>query len=366
MANLLDYLDWRGDLTLRQSPFNEVDNLILAELSFIDFSGIVPAPGEGPRVPLWQAAQRWQAGNRGESVNMGVLVPNRIPEMLRRMAETPRFRDMELCGYREHLDTERAEQFAVLTILCGDGTAYFSFRGTDDTLAGWKEDFYLSCMAEVPAQKKAVAYTKEMARLCPRLKLRLGGHSKGGNLAVWAGVFAPAAVQRRICAVWSNDGPGFRDDILSLPQHRRLEDRIHTIVPKSSVVGMLLEHEDPYTVIKSRQLGIFQHDPYSWEVQGGGFVVVDQVTQGSRKLDQTVKSWLDALTPTDREVFLDGLYQALAGTQARSLDDLAQPKNLYTVFQGLTRLDEGTRTSIARTLGLLAKSAAGVLLDDDF
>lgn len=168
MANLLDYLDWRGDLTLRQSPFNEVDNLILAELSFIDFSGIVPAPGEGPRVPLWQAAQRWQAGNRGESVNMGVLVPNRIPEMLRRMAETPRFRDMELCGYREHLDTERAEQFAVLTILCGDGTAYFSFRGTDDTLAGWKEDFYLSCMAEVPAQKKAVAYTKEMARLCPR------------------------------------------------------------------------------------------------------------------------------------------------------------------------------------------------------
>ena len=112
MANLLDYLDWRGDLILRQSPFNEVDNLILAELSFIDFSGIVPAPGEGPRVPLWQAAQRWQAGNRGELVNMGVLVPNRIPEMLRRMAETPRFRDMELCGYREHLDTERAEQFA--------------------------------------------------------------------------------------------------------------------------------------------------------------------------------------------------------------------------------------------------------------
>ena len=91
MANLLDYLDWRGDLILRQSPFNEVDNLILAELSFIDFSGIVPAPGEGPRVPLWQAAQRWQAGNRGELVNMGVLVPNRIPEMLRRMAEPPIF-----------------------------------------------------------------------------------------------------------------------------------------------------------------------------------------------------------------------------------------------------------------------------------
>ena len=165
--------------------------------------------------------------------------------------------------------------------------------------------------------------------------------------------------------MYNNDGPGFTKKVLTAPGYLELIPRIHSFVPQSSVVGMLLEHEAPYTVIKSRQLGIFQHDPYSWEVQGGGFLVVDQVTQGSRKLDQTVKTWLDALTPTDREVFLDGLYQALAGTQARSLDDLAQPKNLYTVFQGLTRLDEGTRTSIARTLGLLAKSAAGVLLDDD-
>ena len=176
---------------------------------------------------------------------------------------------------------------------------------------------------------------------------------------------ASPTVRDRVKAVYNNDGPGFTKKVLTAPGYLELIPRIHSFVPQSSVVGMLLEHEDPYTVIKSRQLGIFQHDPYSWEVQGGGFVVVDQVTQGSRKLDQTVKSWLDALTPTDREVFLDGLYQALAGTQARSLDDLAQPKNLYTVFQGLTRLDEGTRTSIARTLGLLAKSAAGVLLDDD-
>ncbi len=147
---------------------------------------------------------------------------------------------------------------------------------TDDTLAGWKEDFYLSCMQEVPAQKKAVEYTEAMARQYPRVKLRLGGHSKGGNLAVWAGVFCPLAVQRRIRSVWSNDGPGFHDEILSLPQHVRLEERIHTIVPRSSVVGMLLEHEEDYTVVDSSQQGLMQHDGFSWAVKGPRFCPTPQ------------------------------------------------------------------------------------------
>ena len=246
MANILDYLDWRGDLTLAQDPFNEVDNLILAELSFVDFGGIVPGPGEGRAVPLWKAAEAYFAKTEGRPIDMGVLVPNQIPELLRRTAASPRFRDMKLNGFVDHLDTVKAEQFAALAAECGDGTVYLSFRGTDDTLAGWKEDFYLSCMREVPAQKMAVAYTEAMAHQYPRIKLRLGGHSKGGNLAVWAGVFCPTAVQRRIAAVWSNDGPGFHEDILSQPRHIRLAERIHTIVPKSSVVGMLLEHEEDY------------------------------------------------------------------------------------------------------------------------
>ena len=177
MANILDYLDWRGDLTLAQDPFNEVDNLILAELSFVDFGGIVPGPGEGRAVPLWKAAEAYFAKTEGRPIDMGVLVPNQIPELLRRAAASPRFRDMKLNGFVDHLDTVKAEQFAALAAECGDGTVYLSFRGTDDTLAGWKEDFYLSCMREVPAQKMAVTYTEAMAHQYPRIKLRLGGHS---------------------------------------------------------------------------------------------------------------------------------------------------------------------------------------------
>ena len=263
-------------------------------------------------MPLWKAAEAYFAKTEGRPIDMGVLVPNQIPELLRRTAASPRFRDMKLNGFVDHLDTVKAEQFAALAAECGDGTVYLSFRGTDDTLAGWKEDFYLSCMREVPAQKMAVAYTEAMAHQYPRIKLRLGGHSKGGNLAVWAGVFCPTAVQRRIAAVWSNDGPGFHDDILSLPRHIRLAERIHTIVPKSSVVGMLLEHGRTTPSVDSSQQGLMQHDGFSWAVLGNRFVRLHSVTRQARLTDQELRGWVQGLTVEQREKFVDSAFQVLA------------------------------------------------------
>lgn len=182
MANLLDYLDWRGDLTLAQAPFNEVDNLILSELSFLDFGGIVPPPGEKGGVPLHQAAEAFfRRYGQAESIDMGVLVPSDIPLMLEKMAACARFRDMELHCFADWLDNEQAEQFAALTVDTGDGRLYLAFRGTDDTLAGWKEDLHMACMPQVPAQAMAVQYARQAAKQLPRRKLRLGGHSKAAT-----------------------------------------------------------------------------------------------------------------------------------------------------------------------------------------
>ena len=366
MANLLDYLDWRGDLTLAQDPFNEVDNLILAELSFVDFGGIVPDPGEGRAVPLWKAAEAYFAKTEGRPIDMGVLVPNQIPELLRRTAASPRFRDMKLNGFVDHLDTVKAEQFAALAAECGDGTVYLSFRGTDDTLAGWKEDFYLSCMREVPAQKMAVAYTEAMAHQYPRIKLRLGGHSKGGNLAVWAGVFCPTAVQRRIAAVWSNDGPGFHEDLLDLPQHRRLEERIYSIVPKSSVVGMLLEHGEDYVVVDSREQGLMQHDGFSWQVLGTEFVHLREITPQGRRTDLALRTWLKELSPEQRERFVEGLFQVLTASGASTLTDLKEDglKSAGAMVRAMKDLDKETRDALIDAVGLLMRSNVKVLLED--
>lgn len=323
MANLMDYLDWRGDLTLDQDPFNEVDNLILAELSFVDFGGIVPPPGKGGSVPLCDAAEAFfRQHPEGEPIEMGVLVPDAIPDMLRKMASSPRFGGMRLGGFADWLDEGRGEQFAALTVETGDGRLYLSFRGTDDSLAGWQEDFYLAFMPQVPAQAMAVQYVRDMARQYPRRKLRLGGHSKGGNLAVYAAVQCPAAVQRRIESVWSNDGPGFHEDFLELPQHRRMAERIISIVPKSSVVGMLLEHEEDYTVVDSDQLGLLQHDGFSWQVMGRGFVTLGRITRQAQLSDTTLRQWLRGMSTEQREKFVHALFTVLKASGAATLTDL--------------------------------------------
>ena len=164
--------------------------------------------------------------------------------------------------------------------------------------------------------------------------------------------------------MYSYDSPGFTQRVLSAPGYQELLPRIRSYVPQSSVVGMLLEHEEPYTVVKSRHLGIFQHDPYTWAVQGGSFICLEELSSGSRNLDLTLKNWLAGLTPQDRERFLDSLYQAFEDTQAQELEDLAQPRRLYSLIQGLVQLDENTRSHILHTLKKLLRAAADVLRED--
>ena len=366
MANLLDYLDWRGDLTLDQAPFNEVDNLILAELSFVDFKDIVPGPDEGESVVLREAAEAFFAKfPQGEKIDMGVLVPGAIPEMLRKMADSRRFGDMKLNCFVDHLDVGKGEQFAALAIETGDKGMYLSFRGTDDTLAGWKEDFELACMPEVPAQKKAVDYVKDVAKQFPRKKLRLGGHSKGGNLAVYAGVFCPVSVQRRIAAIWSNDGPGFHEDLLDLPEHQRVADRIYSIVPKSSVVGMLLEHEEDYTVVDSDQLGFLQHDGFSWQVLGGQFIKLRQVTRQAHLSDQELRSWVHGLSVEQREKFVSAMFDVLSATGAVTLTDLKDDsfKAVGAMVKAMKDLDKETRDGLWEFLAILVKSNLRMVLE---
>ena len=366
MANLLDYLDWRGDLTLEQAPFNEVDNLILAELSFVDFKDIVPGPGEGDSVVLREAAEQFLSRfPKGEKIDMGVLVPAAIPEMLRKMADSRRFGDMKLNCFVDHLDVGKGEQFAALAIETGDKTLYLSFRGTDDTLAGWKEDFELACMPEVPAQKKAVAYTWAVAKQFPRKKLRLGGHSKGGNLAVYAGVFCPESVQKRIIAVWSNDGPGFHNDLLDLPEHQRVAERIFSIVPKSSVVGMLLEHEEDYTVVDSDQLGFMQHDGFSWQVMGDHFITLRQVTQQAHLSDQELRKWVHGLSVEQRENFVNAMFDVLAASGAVTLTDLKDDsfKAVGAMIRAMKDLDKETRDGLWDFLAILFKSNLRMVLE---
>ena len=330
MADLFDYLFWRGDLTFTQSPLNEVDALIFSGLSYIRYGDSVAKNPDKP-VSLRDAAEEFfTLPDHEERIQL-----KKDLELIRRAADTRRFGSVNLYQYRDILLEEEQTQFAAVTFLLDDGTAYVAFRGTDSTMVGWKEDFNMSFMQVVPAQLMAVDYIRSLhAELWQ--PFYLGGHSKGGNLAVFAAARSSPAIQQRILAVYNNDGPGFNDYLMGDPGYQAMVPKIHTILPQSSVIGMLLEHEEPYTVIRSRQLGLLQHNFYSWELHGPGFVPVEEITAGSRFLNGTLKNWLADMTVQERSQVVDALFGLLQMGELDSALDIFHPKNLKTYLKTLS------------------------------
>ncbi|WMI80535.1 Mbeg1-like protein [Anaerotignum sp. MB30-C6] len=348
MTNVFDYLLWRGDLTLEQSPLQDVDSLILSCLSYHFFTEVLNQYDATP-VTIEELAQRVKALPQ-EKLHM------RDPQdivLLQLMGKSERYKNMEVCFYVDHVDIEKEAQFSAITILLGDGTFFISYRGTDLTLIGWKEDFNMSFLDFVPAQIAAAAYLLYVAENLTG-KIRLGGHSKGGNLAVFAAAVCPVNVQERIVCIYNHDGPGFQEGMLRFQGYKDIGPKIYSFVPQSSIIGMLMSRQGGYTVVKSAEKGLLQHDPYSWEVYGKDFVRLESVSIESKFWDRTLKNWLKALTPEKREKFVDALFELLSMTHADELGEVVlSPFNAFRTLQTLKDEDEETKKAIFDGLRLL-------------
>ena len=351
MADIFDYLDWRGDLPMDRVPPNPVDTLILSELSYIGFDTLVP-PGFQEPVTLAKAAEGFLALPDWEK---RVRV-KKDGELIAACAGTERFGGLELVFYQNEFLPEEESQFAAVTWLLPDGDAVITYRGTDLTLTGWKEDFNMSFQDSVPAQEKALRYLEAFARVHDR-GIYLAGHSKGGNLAVYAAARCQPELQTRLRAVHNHDGPGFRGTMLDDPGYRAIAGLAQTFLPQSSVVGMLLEHEEPFTVIKSRLVSLLQHEPYSWEVLGAGFVRVDDVDDGTRFLNDTVRTWLAGRSLQERNEFVDAVFELLTLGEIDDLRDVILPRNVLRYLRTLST-DEELRSIIAREFTQLIRTAA--------
>ena len=350
MADIFDYLLWRGDLPLEAVPLCPVDTLILSELSYIDFEGLVPGDFLHP-VPLKVAAEAFLAlPDRKERVRS-----KKDLDLIAECARTARFGGLRLVFYRSELLPEQQSQFAAVTWLLPTGGAIITYRGTDLTLTGWKEDFNMSFQEFVPAQEKALRYLEAFARAHAG-PVCLAGHSKGGKLAVYAAARCQPQLRARIDFAHNHDGPGFHSTMTADPGYREALPKVHTFVPQSSVVGMLLEHEEPYTVVRSRQLSLLQHEPYSWEVLGGNFIRMEEIDGNSRFLDMTIKTWLAGTTMAERNAFVDAVYELLTLSQTDDLRDIILPWNVLRYLRTLSS-DEHLRTVITRQFADLLRTA---------
>jgi hypothetical protein len=325
MANILDYLEWRGDLSFSKDGFNEVDNLILSVLAYVEYEGLVNETAGGPGTKLSDAAEYYKTHKFRSTAFYDNPFFKQIPQLLQKAAQSERFREMELSRYVNKIDHENSNQFSALVFSIEPGLHFIAFRGTDDTIAGWKEDFEMSFMEEIPAQKQAAEYLESVVSEVEG-RFYLGGHSKGGNLAVYAATHCKATFRDRIEGVFNNDGPGFRTDVVQSEGYQSVMDRIYTYVPKSSIVGMLMEHGEEHKVVGSSGIGIMQHNALNWEVKGPAFVYEDELTRSSRDLDKALRSLMSNLSIQNKANFVDAFFDIIQATGALTLSDLSREK----------------------------------------
>ncbi len=354
MADFFDYLVWRGDLTFEKDAFNAVDGAILAQFAYIPFEYL--------KTPLPDGFTSIQELCANALSDTDLSKDRRWKEsddrLLAEMAKSRRFGKLGVGFCSSRLDEKMQTQFFAVTIRLDDELFYISFRGTDNTLVGWKEDLNMSYLCPIPGQEMAAAYLKRISQKVNG-RLMLGGHSKGGNLAVFAGAFCGKELQDRIFAIFNYDGPGFFDNILQTDDYDRICPKIHTYVPQFSVVGMLFERKEKYTIVHSTQSGFLQHNLYSWDILGKQFVHLKTVTNGSRFVDSTIKDWAKDMTPEQFESFAETIYKVLSETNAQTLREMKENRfdSMRRILHSIGGLDNQTRTAAFKVLQLLAHSA---------
>lgn len=328
MPNIIDYMAWRADVPLEIAPFNPVDNLILSQLAYLDFS---EALSQTSITTLREAATKMQPNSERDA------------QLLAATAGGARLGDARVSAYVSELDPDEEKQFAAVTFELADGSAYVAYRGTDDTLVGWKEDFNLAFATPVPAQLAAVRYLDAAAARLGSI-LRVGGHSKGGNLAVYAAAYASDTTHKRILLVYSNDGPGQSPETILSPGYLLIQPRIRSYIPQSSIVGMLLNPPEDYTVVLSDARGLLQHDPYTWQVQRDGFITVSDTTPGSDYLNLTIREWLASMSSEQRRSFIDALFDFLGASKEQTFEALIANwrKSAPALLRSLREMDAQT------------------------
>ncbi len=319
----MDYLDWRGDLSFDDSPFNEVDNYIISKIGTLDFSGIVSADTE--TIVLNEALERYLSLYGEKGYYLGLLSSDQIVPAVEKMSKTRRFQDLQLSGFVQRIDPAATEQFSAMTVAMPDGRHYISFRGTDDTLMAWKENLLMSLESAVAAQIDALNYLLWAASVYPG-ELLIGGHSKGGNLAIYASASAPPDIQDRISQIFSNDGPGFPASFLEQRGYLRIRPKIRILLPQYSFIGTLLTQEENIEIIRSSKSGFSAHDGFTWEVKGPRFERCDRLSKSSQAFDETMDKMMDKMSLDDRKAFIEELFGVLTATGAVTLTDLTDTR----------------------------------------
>ncbi len=332
MADVFEYLKWRGDLSFETVAPNAGDRLILSLLSFADFDGIVSNEIGRDEIPLRAAVKKYWMANKKQ---------NNMSRLLEAMAQSHRFGYLWLSGYVTRLERRESlreqTQFAALSVRLADHLSVI-YRGTDDTLVGWKENFNSLLLSPIPAQAQAANYLEKAARV--GLPLAVQGHSKGGNLAVYAAAASEIPTDK-ILSVHDFDGPGFEKEFFATRRYRALRPKIYKFLPEYSIIGLIRDSDANIRVIKSIGRGLSQHNGFHFQLEGTGLVPAARLDINAMLLNSRLKRCLAGMNDQQREMFVESFYRLASSGGRKTVSELtaARRKLLYD-FQHLEVQDK--------------------------
>lgn len=357
-STFLDYIDWRGDLSFDNAPFCEVDALIFSQLTYNKFGSSLPAEVSDV-ITLKEAYDNFSnLPDFEERKKVGAMISDDIAVLFEKCAASKRFGSVGVCGYKKVFDKDYPIQFSAETYILGNKSkdVVVAFEGTDDTFAGWYEDFNMTFTYPYPSQLESVKYINDL-RKAVKGKITITGHSKGGSNGVYAAMYADPKIKKRIKAVYNFDGPGFSKEELASKNYASVKDIIHSYYPQFSVVGMVKEHADGYKIVQSEEKFFMQHDPTSWGVKGSSISTVEAFSDESLFLSKSANDWIYNTPDETKKIFADSTFSILYSTGVNSNLELEQSKMASSakILVSITKLSPETRKLVQNTVHNLVK-----------
>lgn len=358
MNTVKDYLDWRGDLSFSQDPLNEVDSAIFSLLAYLDFGMI---SGNIKIHDLATKYKKYAAKSKNSYYHTKFI--KGIEAILEKMAATDRFKDVLVSDYIDRIDEKSQTQFSAMCFILGGTGIYVAFRGTDNSFIGFKEDFNMSYSQHVQGQLESVKYLDYIMDKYRGSSIYVGGHSKGGNFAVYSACEIGEDKKERIIGIYNNDGPGFSKDFVKTKSYKDTSTKVTKIIPKDSIVGILMDNEEETKRVNATgSTGFIQHDIQNWEVMGREFVEAECGDQ-AQFLDDTIRCWLANLEDKDKALFVDEMYRIISmTTDAKKLSDISESKLRLTMnfIKNMKELDPEKREIMSGVVYRLFESASRV------
>ena len=365
MKNMLDYIKEFGHVSFEERAFSEIDALVLTELEYLPLEKVVPSDENGENfVTVKEIAEYMQEHKQELFDENPMMITQERHEVSQVIADAPRFQSLKFFGVVSVWDKDTTKQFAAITVEVEPSVRLVVFRGTDDTLIGWKEDFLMTYSPLVAAQTDAKEYLAKQASLWDG-DLMISGHSKGGNLAIYAAATQVEDVQLRIVDIFCFDSPGLYRSVLETKGYQNIVPLAMRYIPQDSLVGLMLESEVPYVIVKSNATGAMQHSAMTWEIEDGQFIKMEKLTKNSQLNDQTFKKWTESVSDEELELFWNVFFELLFSVGIDTVNDLYGQFMHYVqeFLKAAGNMDEEKRELLTRIALLLVSTRFEVWKD---